>query len=48
MPFKSEAQRRRALEQLERGEITQETYDKWNKDTPKDIPERLHPKKDRK
>lgn len=45
MPFKSKAQRDRALGQLARGEIDQATYDKWNEGTPKKIPERLHPKK---
>ncbi len=46
MPFKSHAQRRRAEEQVKKGEITQETFDKWHKDTPKDIPDRIHPKKE--
>lgn len=45
MPFKSEAQRQRAKDQLARGEIDQKTYDEWDKGTPKKIPDRIHPKK---
>ncbi len=46
MPFKSEAQRERARRQVKEGKITQEQFDKWDKDTPKKIPKRIHPKKD--
>lgn len=46
MPFKSEAQRERARKQMERGEITKEKFDEWNEGTPKNLPERLHPKKE--
>jgi hypothetical protein len=45
MPFKSEAQRERARKQMEEGKITKETFDKWDKVTPKKIPDRIHPKK---
>lgn len=41
MPFKSEAQRRKFAQKLADGEITQETFDKWNKDTPRKLPERV-------
>ena len=45
MPFKSVAQRAKFGALLAAGEITQETFDEWNAETPKHIPERLHPKK---
>lgn len=45
MPFKSEAQRQRAKDQLEKGVIDQKTYDSWDKGTPKKIPDRVKPKK---
>lgn len=45
MPFKSEAQRDRARKQMERGEITREVFDKWDKGTPKKVPDRIKPKK---
>lgn len=40
-PFKSEAQRQSFIEKLKRGEITQEEFDEWEKDTPTDIPQRV-------
>lgn len=45
MPFKSVAQRDRALRMLEAGEIDTSTFNKWDEGTPDDLPERLHPKK---
>lgn len=45
MAFKSEAQRERARQQVKEGKITQETFDKWDKGTPKRIPDRIRPKK---
>ena len=45
MPFKSEAQRQRAKDQLAKGAIDQKTYDSWAKGTPKKIPDRVTPKK---
>ena len=40
MPFKSEAQRRKFGAMVKKGEITQKTFDEWNAETPKNIPER--------
>ena len=41
MPFKSKAQRRKFAELLVKGEISQETYEEWNRDTgSKKLPER--------
>jgi hypothetical protein len=40
MPFSSEAQRRKFGELVKQGKMTQATFDKWNKDTPVNIPER--------
>jgi len=40
MPFKSEAQRRKFGAMVKKGEITQKTFDEWNSETPKNIPER--------
>lgn len=44
MPFKSEAQRRKFASMVKKGEITQKTFDEWNAETPKNIPERKKPK----
>lgn len=41
MPFKSEAQRRKFGEMVQKGEMTQEQFDEWNQDTPHKIPERV-------
>lgn len=46
MPFKSQAQRNRALRMLDAGEISPEKFREWDAGTPDDLPERLHPKKD--
>ena len=40
MPFKSEAQRRKFGAMVKKGEITKKTFDEWNAETPKNIPER--------
>jgi hypothetical protein len=41
MPFKSKAQRRKFAELLVKGEISQETYEEWNRSTgSKELPER--------
>jgi hypothetical protein len=45
MPIKSKAQRRKFAELLIKGEISAETYEKWNREAgSKELPERLHPK----
>lgn len=44
MPFKSEAQRRKFGALVKKGEISQKTFDEWNAETPKNIPERAKPK----
>jgi hypothetical protein len=42
MPFKSRAQRRKFAELLVKGEISNETFEKWNRDTgKKKLPERV-------
>jgi len=41
MPFKSQAQRRKFYALKAKGQMDQKTIDEWNKDTPKDIPEKL-------
>ncbi len=48
MPFKSTAQRDRALRMLEAGEITVEKFNDWDAGTPEELPDRLHPKKEKK
>jgi hypothetical protein len=46
MPFKSQAQRRKFAELLVKGEISQETYEEWNRETGrKKLPERVKPTK---
>lgn len=41
MPFKSKAQRRKFAELLVKGEITDEVYERWNRDTGRaELPER--------
>jgi hypothetical protein len=46
MPFKSKAQRRKFAELLVKGEISEETYEEWNRSTGKAVlPERVRPKK---
>lgn len=49
MPFKSKAQRRKFAELLVSGEISEETYEEWNRSTGSaNLPERLHPEPRRK
>lgn len=45
MPFKSNSQRRKFAELLKERKISKATFDEWNGDTPKHIPERIGPKK---
>jgi hypothetical protein len=46
MPFKSKAQRRKFAELLVKGEISEETYEEWNRSTGRrDLPERVRPGK---
>ena len=45
MPFKSKAQRRKFAELLVKGEISNETFEEWNRETGrKKLPERVKPK----
>jgi hypothetical protein len=45
VPFKSKAQRRKFAELLVKGEISQETYEEWNRSTgSKELPERAKKK----
>lgn len=45
MPFKSKAQRRKFAELLVKGEISDEVYERWNRDTGRrELPERAKPK----
>lgn len=41
MPFKSEAQRRKFGELVSQGKMAQSTFDEWNSDSPKNLPERV-------
>ena len=46
MPFKSKAQRRKFAELLMKGEISEETFEEWNRSTgSRKLPERVKPKK---
>jgi hypothetical protein len=46
MPFKSKAQRRKFAELLVEGKITDEAYERWNKETGgKTLPERVKKKR---
>jgi hypothetical protein len=46
MPFKSKAQRRKFAELLMKGEISEETFEEWNRSTgARKLPERVGPKK---
>jgi hypothetical protein len=48
MPFKSQAQRRKFAELLVKGEISNETFEEWNRETgAKKLPERVKPKRKR-
>jgi hypothetical protein len=45
MPIKSKAQRRKFAELLVKGEISPETFEKWNRDAGNaELPERVRPK----
>ena len=45
MPFKSQAQRRKFVELLVKGEISPETFEEWNRETgSKRLPERVRKK----
>jgi len=45
MPFKSEAQRRKFGQLVSEGKMSQETFDKWQSETPsKKLPEKVQPK----
>jgi hypothetical protein len=45
MPFKSQAQRRKFAELLVKGEISNKTFEEWNRETgTKKLPERVKPK----
>jgi hypothetical protein len=44
MPFKSQAQRRKFAELLVKGDISNETFEEWNRETGrKKLPERVTP-----
>ena len=46
MPFKSKAQRRKFAELLVKGEISEQTFEEWNRSTgSRELPERVRPKK---
>ncbi len=46
MPFKSQAQRRKFAELLVKGEISNETFEEWNRETGrKKLPERAKKKR---
>jgi hypothetical protein len=48
MPFKSKAQRRKFAELLVKGEISEETFEEWNRETGgAKLPERVTPSKKR-
>jgi hypothetical protein len=45
MPFKSQAQRRKFAELLLKGEISNQTFEEWNRETGSaKLPERVQPK----
>jgi hypothetical protein len=46
LPFKSKAQRRKFAELLIKGEISNETFEEWNRKTgSRRLPERVKPKR---
>jgi hypothetical protein len=48
MPFKSKAQRRKFAELVVKGEISEDTFEEWNRETGKaKLPERVRPKSGR-
>jgi hypothetical protein len=49
MPFKSQAQRRKFAELLLKGEISNQTFEEWNRETGSaKLPERVKPKRNTK
>jgi hypothetical protein len=49
MPFKSQAQRRKFAELLVKGEISNETFEEWNRETGgRKLPERVKKKPSKK
>ena len=49
MPFKSQAQRRKFAELLLKGEISNQTFEEWNRETGSaKLPDRVKPKTNRK
>ena len=49
MPFKSQAQRRKFAELLLKGEISNQTFEEWNRETGSaKLPERVKPKRRKK
>ena len=49
MPFKSQAQRRKFAELLVKGEISNETFEEWNRETGgRKLPERVKKKQPKK
>ena len=49
MPFKSQAQRRKFAELLVKGEISNETFEEWNRETGgRKLPERVRKKRPKK
>ena len=42
MPFKSEAQRKKFAQLVKDGKMSQETYNRWESETPAKLPERLN------
>lgn len=47
MAFKSEAHREKFRELVKSGQVSQKTFDDMDKETPAQIPQRLHPTRDR-
>lgn len=41
MPFKSEAQKRKFAKLVSDGKMSQETYNKWDKETTEKLPEKI-------
>jgi hypothetical protein len=49
MPFKSKAQRRKFAEMMVKGEISEETFEEWNRETGSaELPERVTPQSPKK
>ena len=47
MAFKSEAQKRKFAELVKQGKMSQKTYDEFNSDSPKRLPERVRKKRNK-